>query len=81
MERISIGYLRMSAEDFDACTPREVQWRYEAEQGREDREFERIAQLACWVINPWLGPNSRPLKANQLLRRGGGKRKENWWET
>lgn len=80
MERIALGYLRMSAAEFEACTPREVQWRYEAETGREDREFDRIAQLACWVINPWRGQNERPLTVRQLLRRGGGKKTENWWD-
>jgi hypothetical protein len=82
MERIALGYLRMSAAEFDASTPREVQWRYEAEQGREDREFDRVAQLACWLINhdPWID-HKRPLKSHHLLRRGGGKRNENWWET
>lgn len=80
MELIALGYLRMTLEQFEGCTPRELHWRYQAEVGREDREFERIAQLACWVINPWLGQNARPLKPSQLLRRGGGKRAENWWD-
>jgi hypothetical protein len=81
MERIAIGYLRMTSEDLEIYSPRELQWRYEAELLREDREFERLAQVACWVINPWLGKNANPIKVKDLLRRGGGKVKsEPWWE-
>lgn len=69
MERIALGYCRISAKTFDAMTPKEVQWRIEAEQGRENREFERIAQLACWVINPWITNRSDRYTVGKLLRR------------
>lgn len=75
MERIAIGYLRMSSEELELYSPRELQWRYEQELLREDREFERLAQLACWVMNPWLGKHAQPLTVRTLLRRGGPKRK------
>lgn len=78
MERVALGYLRLTLEEYEACTPRELQWRYEAEVGREDREFERIAQLACWVLNPWM-QGGRPLTVRQLLKRGGGRKSEEWW--
>lgn len=78
MERIAIGYLRMNDADLEMFSPMELQWRYDAELLREDREFERIAQLACWVINPWTGGT---LKARDLLRRGPVKKKsEDWWD-
>lgn len=49
-------------------TPLEVQWRLDAETAREVREFERLAQLACWVMNPWLKQGDRATVA-QLLGR------------
>lgn len=79
MERIAFGYLRMSIHDWNDITPKELQWRLEQEQLREDREFERLAQLACWVINPWLGKQARPLRVRDLLRRGPVK-SDNFWE-
>lgn len=59
----------MSAEEFDHATLREVQWRIEAESGREDREFERIAQLACWVMNPWIENQRDKMHVGKLLKR------------
>lgn len=76
MERIAIGFLAMTAEEFEQYTPRELQWRYEAEVQRENRHFERVAQLACWVINPWLGPQK--LTTRDLLQIGP-KKSEDWW--
>lgn len=78
MERIALGYLQLSAAEFEALTPRELTWRYDAELARENRAFERLAQLACWVINPWRGQNAKPMKASDLLRRGPSKSVE-WW--
>lgn len=80
MERIAIGYLRMTSEDLELFSPVELQWRYEAELLREDRAFERLAQLACWVINPWLGQGGRPVKVRDLLRRGAPAKSEDWWD-
>lgn len=68
MERVGIGYLRLSAADFGALTPLELSWRLDAEMERENRELERIAQLACWVLNPWLGRGSN-LTVKKLLKR------------
>lgn len=68
MERVGIGYLRLSAEAFGALTPLELSWRLEAETERENRELERVAQLACWVLNPWLGRGSN-LTVKKLLKR------------
>jgi hypothetical protein len=68
MERVGIGYLRLSASEFDNLTPIEFSWRLEAEQERENREFERLAQVACWVLNPWLGRGSN-LTVKKLLKR------------
>jgi hypothetical protein len=66
MWRIAAGYLAMSLPQFEAMTPREFQWRLEQAMEREHREFNRFAQLACWVINPWLKPGQQ-IKAHQLL--------------
>lgn len=66
MWRIAAGYLAMSLLEFNALTPREFQWRLEQTLEREHREFKRFAQLACWVINPWLKPGQQ-IAAHQLL--------------
>jgi hypothetical protein len=68
MERVGIGFLRLSAAEFGAMTPLEFSWRLDAEFERENRELERIAQLACWVLNPWLGRGSN-LTVKKLLKR------------
>lgn len=68
MERVGIGYLRLSAADFGDLTPLEFSWRLDAEMERENRELERVAQLACWVLNPWLGRGSG-LTVKKLLKR------------
>jgi len=80
MERVGIGFIGLSAAEFDAYTPREFQWRYEAELERENRHFERIAQLACWVINPWQGQHAQPLTVRKLLPRRPAKREPDWWD-
>jgi hypothetical protein len=54
-----IGYCGLSAQEFWAMTPREVEWRIEADVDRENRQLERVAQLACWVMNPWLSKGQR----------------------
>jgi hypothetical protein len=68
MWRIAVGYLAMSLAEFDALTPRELGWRIEQTVERENREFDRLAQLACWVINPWLEPGQQ-ITAHKLLKR------------
>lgn len=65
MERIGIGYLRLSAREFGALTPLELSWRIDEELERENRELERLAQLACWVVNPFGGKYS----VNKMLKR------------
>lgn len=72
MERVGIGYLRLSAADFGALTPLEFSWRLDAEMERENRELERVAQLACWVLNPWLGRGSNLTVKKLIKRRVGG---------
>lgn len=63
-------------------TPREVQWRIHAETERENREFERLAQLACWVINPWVTERGEQLRVSKLLkrRRTGQPEGQDWRE-
>ncbi len=77
MEPLAYGYLRLTNAEFEQMTPIELQWRYDAEVGREDREWDRLAQLACWVINPWMGGNG--ITPRQLLRRGV-QVSDDWWD-
>jgi hypothetical protein len=69
MWRIAAGYLAMSFAEFGALSPRELQWRLEQTIEREHREFHRVAQLACWVINPWLKPGQQILPHHLIGRR------------
>lgn len=39
----------MTAVQFDAATPREVQWRIQGLHAADERAWERTAQLASWV--------------------------------
>ena len=63
-------------------TPREVQWRIHAETERENREFERLAQVACWVVNPWIKERSDQMRVSKLLKRRmpGQEEGEDWRE-
>lgn len=54
MYPVAIGDLEMTPDAFEAATPRELYWRLDAYQAREHRALERIAQLAAWVLNPWV---------------------------
>lgn len=49
-------------------TPREVEWWIQAKADGEMREYERLAQLACWVVNPWLGRGQK-MSAKKLIKR------------
>ena len=40
----------MSAAEFDAATPLEVQWRINAHYRRQDRERENVAIHAAWIL-------------------------------
>jgi len=64
MEQTVIGRGGMTAAEFDAATPREVVWRIEGLRDREDREWQRTAQLAAWVSG---------LTADQLLGKSDGR--------
>lgn len=66
MWRIAAGYLAMSLREFEALMPVEFQWRLEQTLERENREFKQLAQLACWVINPWL-KHGQQLRVDQLV--------------
>lgn len=69
MRRPALAYCRMSAEEFDRMTPREVHWRIQAEVEREDRALERMAALACWVVNPWIANAKDRYTVGKLTRR------------
>jgi len=58
----------MTSDEFESLSPIEIQWRLEAETERENREYERLAQTACWIVNPWL---KRKLKVKDLIKRRG----------
>ena len=53
----------VTKEEFDALTPREVQWRLDALDRRDDDAWQRTAQLAAWVFQA-LGSK---VSANKLL--------------
>lgn len=74
MYPIAIGELGLTADVFDALTPRELQWRYEAKQAQERRVLEGLAQLAAWVMSPWL---REPVTAADLV--GTPKRRTPVW--
>lgn len=80
MERPLLGYCRLSAAEFDRMTPKEAQWRLQAETEREDREFERLAQLACWVMNPWIERKQDRMTVGKLLRRRVRPKNDDWLE-
>ena len=66
MWRIGAGYLALSLREFEALTPLEFQWRLDQTLDREHRQFRMFAQLACWVINPWLKPGQQ-IRVDQLI--------------
>lgn len=62
-------------------TLREVQWRLDGETERENRAFERLAQLACWVINPWIEKAEHKMHVSKLLtRRAVGQAHDTDWD-
>ncbi len=75
MEFAAFGTLRLSLVQFEAMTPTEFHHALRAASDRETREFERLAQLACWVINPWMEKNNR-LTIRSLLKRPGERRRQ-----
>lgn len=42
----------MTAEEFWDCTPREFDNRVKGFQMKEEREWQRTAQLAAWIMSP-----------------------------
>jgi hypothetical protein len=46
-------------------TPREFDLYHRGRAEADERELQRVALLACWVMNPWL---KKPMTPNQLLR-------------
>jgi len=67
-ELAAFGALGLSADQFGAMTPKEFNRRLIAEMERENREFERLAQLACWLMNSERPANAQ-VSVSQLLRR------------
>jgi hypothetical protein len=76
----AIGALGMTVDEFEHLTPREFQWRLDAANDRERRALERTAQLAAWVMNPWL---KKPITAYDLLGVPPAERPTDWtaWAT
>ena len=54
--QIAVGTLGLTIDEFEAMTPREYEWRLEGKQQDERRALLRTAQLAVWVMNPWMTP-------------------------
>lgn len=80
MESIAIG-CGITPQNFRLMTPREVNWRINEVRARENRTFERIAQLACWVINPWISEQRDKYTVSKLLVQKPRKpAKTNWTE-
>ncbi len=75
MEFVAFGTLRLSLVQFEDLTPKEFHHALRAETEKEQRAFERLAQLACWVINPWAG-GGKPLTVRDLLSRPGERRRQ-----
>lgn len=69
---IAIGQCGMSIDEFEYATARELMWKVEGKQAEQMAEYERVAQLAAWVMNPWL---SKPVTADELL---GRPRRTDW---
>ncbi len=69
MERVGIGYLRLSAAEFGALTPLEFSWRLDAETERENRSLERLADLAVWLINAKRVKGQKSLQRKDLIKR------------
>lgn len=61
---MGIGFCRLTPSQFWSMTPQEFYWRYEAEIDREKRSQQMTAQLACWVISPWL---KKPITVRDLM--------------
>lgn len=69
MERVGIGYLRLSAVEFGALTPLELSWRLDAEKERENRSHERLADLAVWMINARRVKGQKAIQRKDLISR------------
>jgi hypothetical protein len=69
MYRTCVGELGMMPRAFERLTPIEVQWRVNGAQNKENRETERLAMLAVWLINadPWRA-KGKPVRVNDLIK-------------
>lgn len=67
MYRLSISHMGMTAQEFEQSTPLELQWRLEGARDRENRWLEKLATLACWVLNPWRG-KGKPIRPSDLVK-------------
>lgn len=74
MAEVAVGVLGLSIDEFEAYTPRELQWRHDAVVAKERRDLERLAQLASWVMSPWL---KDVVTADELM----GKPKKTDWQA
>lgn len=62
---MACGTLGIDVEAFEAMTPAEYEWRLKGQEQAERRALLRTAQLACWVMNPWMG--NKPLSVGDLV--------------
>ena len=61
-------------------TPRELQWRLNGQQELENREFERLAQLACWLLNAQRGKKQKAIQVKDLLKPKQRQPKQKRWK-
>lgn len=61
---MACGTLGLDIDVFEAMTPAEYEWRLRGQEQAERRALLRTAQLACWVMNPWL---SNPITVGDLV--------------
>lgn len=54
MYPIAIGVLGLTGDEFEALTPRELYWRMQGYRRHRALDRRQIAELAVWVMNPWL---------------------------
>lgn len=64
-----MGYCRLSAHEFWHMTIREVRWRIEEEQKRENRALERLGDQAVWLINATREARYHIKRSDLIVRR------------
>jgi hypothetical protein len=65
-----IGRGGMTAAQFEASTPREIQWRIAALYAEDERQWERTAQQTAWILTAF----GAKVSAKKLL----GKPDDGW---